>query len=52
MHTLRQIPQAVIYVRGDILTDKESLDLLRAYFAIPAIKRRRLFDRARVLSKG
>jgi len=39
-------------VRGDILTDKESLDLLRAYYAIPANQRRRLFDLARVLSEG
>lgn len=38
-------------VRGDILTDKESLDLLWAYYAIPAIKRRGLFDLARVLSR-
>ena len=39
-------------VRGDILTDKESLDLLRAYYAIPANQRRHLFDLARVLSEG
>ena len=35
--------------RGDILTDKEALELLRAYYAIPEHQRRRLFDLARVL---
>lgn len=38
--------------RGDILTDKESLDLVRTYYAIPQAQRRRLFDLARVLSVG
>ena len=38
--------------RGDILTDKEALDLLRAYYAIPEHQRRRLFDLARVLSEA
>ena len=36
--------------RGDIMTDKEALDLVRAYYAIPETQRRRLFDLARVLS--
>ncbi len=36
--------------RGDILTDKESHELARAYYAIPENQRRRLFDLARVLS--
>lgn len=35
---------------GDVLTDKEALDLLRSYYAIPENQRRRLFDLARVLS--
>jgi len=35
---------------GDILTDKEALDLVRAYYAIPEPQRRSLFDLARVLS--
>ncbi len=35
--------------RGDILTDKEALDLVRAYYSIPENQRRRLFDLARVL---
>ena len=39
-------------VRGDILTDKETLELLRAYYAIPEHQRRRLFDLARVLSEA
>ena len=36
--------------RGDILTDKEAMELVRAYYAIPETQRRRLFDLARVLS--
>jgi len=35
---------------ADILADKEALDLLRSYYAIPENQRRRLFDLARVLS--
>ncbi len=38
--------------RGDILTDKEALELVRAYYAIPENQRRRLFDLARVLSEA
>ncbi len=37
-------------VAGDILADKEALDLVRTYYAIPEEQRRRLFDLARVLS--
>lgn len=40
-------------VRGapvDLLGDKEALDLVRSYYAIPENQRRRLFDLARVLS--
>ncbi|WP_113911262.1 helix-turn-helix domain-containing protein [Roseovarius dicentrarchi] len=33
-----------------ILGDKEALDLVRSYYAIPENQRRRLFDLARVLS--
>ena len=36
--------------RGDVLTDKEAQELVRAYYAIPETQRRRLFDLARVLS--
>lgn len=35
--------------RGDILTDKEALALVRTYYAIPEAQRRRLFDLAQVL---
>jgi transcriptional regulator with XRE-family HTH domain len=38
--------------RGDILTDSEAFELLRAYYAIPEHQRRRLFDLARVLSEA
>ena len=34
----------------DIMADKEALELLRSYYAIPEAQRRRLFDLARVLS--
>lgn len=37
---------------SDILADKEALDLLRSYYAIPENQRRRLFDLARVLSEA
>jgi len=36
--------------RGDLLADKEALELVRSYYAIPEQQRRRLFDLARVLS--
>jgi transcriptional regulator with XRE-family HTH domain len=39
-------------VPRDVLTDKEALDLLRSYYAIPENQRRRLFDLARVLSEA
>jgi transcriptional regulator with XRE-family HTH domain len=38
--------------RGDFLTDKETLELVRAYYSIPENQRRRLFDLARVLSEA
>ena len=37
-------------VPGDILADKEALELIRSYYAIPENQRKRLFDLARVLS--
>lgn len=37
---------------NDILGDKEALDLVRSYYAIPEAQRRRLFDLARVLSEA
>jgi len=45
-------PRASSDVPGDILTDKEALELLRSYYAIPENQRRRLFDLARVLSEA
>ena len=37
-------------VHGDLLADKEALELVRSYYAIPENQRRRLFELARVLS--
>lgn len=37
-------------VEGDILADKEALQLVRAYYAMPAAQRRQIFELARVLS--
>lgn len=37
-------------IPGDLLADKEALELIRSYYAIPENQRRRLFDLARVLS--
>lgn len=34
----------------DIMADKEAIELVRSYYAIPENQRRRLFDLARVLS--
>ncbi len=36
----------------DIMADKEALELVRTYYAIPETQRRRLFDLARVLSNA
>ncbi len=38
--------------RGDVLTDKEALDLVRTYYGIPENQRRQLFDLARALSEA
>lgn len=37
---------------GDLLANKEAMELVRAYYAIPEPQRRRLFDLARVLSEA
>ncbi|KAA2313639.1 XRE family transcriptional regulator [Pseudooceanicola sediminis] len=37
-------------VPADVMGDKEALDLVRSYYAIPENQRRRLFELARVLS--
>lgn len=44
-HSAADLPE-----RGDLLADKEALELVRSYYAIPEAQRRRLFDLARVLS--
>ena len=36
--------------QGDLLADKEALELVRSYYAIPENQRRKLFDLARALS--
>ena len=43
-------PQGESGVPADLLGDKEALDLVRSYYAIPENQRRRLFELARVLS--
>ncbi len=43
-------PDPATEVPLDILKDKEALDLIRSYYAIPETQRRRLFELARVLS--
>lgn len=35
---------------ADLMSDREAMDLVRTYYAIPENQRRRLFDLARVLS--
>lgn len=37
-------------IEGDILADKEALQLVRAYYAMPEAQRRQIFELARVLS--
>lgn len=37
---------------SDILADKEAMELVRSYYAIPENQRRRLFELARVLSES
>lgn len=42
--------EAAQVTQGDFMADKEALELVRSYYAIPEAQRRRLFDLARVLS--
>ena len=44
--------QAAIDADADVMADKEALELVRSYYAIPEHQRRRLFDLARVLSEA
>jgi transcriptional regulator with XRE-family HTH domain len=46
------VAEAGIDMPGDILADREALELLRSYYSIPENQRRRLFDLARVLSEA
>ena len=39
------------YATPDMLSDKEAMELVRTYYAIPENQRRRLFELARVLSE-
>ncbi len=41
---------AISGTAGDLLADKEALELVRSYYAMPENQRRRLFDLARALS--
>jgi len=43
-------PKEPANVPADLMGDKEALDLIRSYYAIPENQRRRLFELARVLS--
>ena len=36
----------------DLITDKEALQLIRAYYSIPEAQRRQIFELARVLSQA
>jgi len=45
-------PASARNAKGDVLTDKEAQDLVRAYYAIPETQRRSLFDLARVLGNA
>jgi transcriptional regulator with XRE-family HTH domain len=42
----------VVSAGQDMMADKEALELVRSYYAIPEAQRRRLFDLARVLSEA
>ncbi len=44
------VPAEAGMAPADVMSDKEALELLRSYYAIPENQRRRLFDLARVLS--
>lgn len=52
MEDAGQVVNAETSARGDLLADKEALELVRSYYAIPENQRRRLFDLARVLSEA
>jgi len=45
-----QADESESMIPADLMGDKEALDLVRSYYAIPENPRRRLFELARVLS--
>ena len=45
-----QPEKALDNIHADLSGDKEAMDLIRSYYAIPENQRRRLFELARVLS--
>ena len=47
--TAKVVPEKA-RVPADLMGDKEALDLVRSYYAIPENQRRRLFELARVIS--
>jgi transcriptional regulator with XRE-family HTH domain len=47
---LSETQSAAMLAQGDMMADKEALELVRSYYSIPEAQRRRLFDLARVLS--
>jgi transcriptional regulator with XRE-family HTH domain len=46
----RSVPETEGGAPMDLMADKEALELVRSYYAIPETQRRRLFELARVLS--
>lgn len=52
-HFFEGLKEDAATVEGqDFLADKEAMELIRAYYAMPENQRRRLFDLARVLSES
>lgn len=49
-HDANGAPAQGANVPADLAEDKEAMDLVRSYYAIPENQRRRLFELARVLS--
>ncbi len=45
-------PDSAKSTTPDVLADKEAMDLVRTYYAIPEAQRRRLFDLARALGQA
>ena len=46
----QEVSEPASCVPADMMGDKEAMDLVRSYYAIPENQRRRLFELARVLS--